>query len=66
MQIFVNGESMHIEDGSSLADVISQLKLTAEQCATAVNGQFISRNERASRLLFADDHIMTFEPITGG
>jgi sulfur carrier protein len=66
MQIFVNGESMQIEDGSSLADVISQLKLTAEQCATAVNGQFVSRNERASRLLFADDHIMTFEPITGG
>jgi thiamine biosynthesis protein ThiS len=57
---------MHIEDGSSLADVISQLKLTAEQCATAVNGQFVSRNERASRLLFSDDHIMTFEPITGG
>ena len=66
MQIFVNGEAMQIEDGSSLADVISQLKLTAEQCATAVNGQFVSRNERASRLLFADDHIMTFEPITGG
>ena len=57
---------MEVEEGTSLAAVIGLLKLTAEQCATAVNGQFVSRNERASRLLFADDHIMTFEPITGG
>jgi sulfur carrier protein len=66
MQIFVNGEAMEVEEGTSLAAVIGLLKLTPEQCATAVNGQFVSRNERASRLLFSDDHIMTFEPITGG
>ncbi len=57
---------MQIEDGSSLADVIAQLNLASEQCATAINGQFVARNERGMRLLFADDHIMTFEPITGG
>ncbi len=57
---------MQIEDGSSLAAVIAQLKLAPEQCATAINGQFVARNERDMRLLFADDHIMTFEPITGG
>ncbi len=57
---------MQIEDGSSLADVIAQLKLAPEQCATAINGQFVARNERGMRRLFADDHIMTFEPITGG
>jgi sulfur carrier protein len=66
MQIFVNGESMQIEDGSSLADVIAQLNLAPEQCATAINGQFVARNERGMRRLSADDHIMTFEPITGG
>jgi sulfur carrier protein len=66
MQIFVNGEAMEVEDGSSLAAVIAQLKLAPEQCATAINGQFIARHERALRLLFANDHIMTFEPITGG
>ncbi|MFM8630115.1 MAG: sulfur carrier protein ThiS [Betaproteobacteria bacterium] len=66
MQIFVNGEAMQIEDGSSLAAVIAQLKLAPEQCATAINGQFVARNERDMRLIFADDHIMTFEPITGG
>ena len=57
---------MQIEDGSFLADVIARLKLAPEQCATAINGQFVARNERGTRLLFADDHIMTFEPITGG
>jgi sulfur carrier protein len=66
MQIFVNGEAIEIEDGSSLAAVIAHLKLSPEQCATAINGQFVARNERGLRQLFANDHIMTFEPITGG
>ena len=57
---------MQIEDGSSLAAVIAKLKLAPEHCATAINGQFVARNDREMRLLFADDHIMTFEPITGG
>ncbi|NBW00191.1 MAG: sulfur carrier protein ThiS [Betaproteobacteria bacterium] len=66
MQIFVNGESMEIEDGSSLASVIALLKLAPEQCATAVNSEFVARGERALRRLQANDQIMTFEPITGG
>jgi len=66
MQIFVNGEAIQIEDGSSLAAVIAKLKLAPEHCATAINGQFVARKDRSTRLLCADDHIMTFEPITGG
>lgn len=39
---------------------------TPESLATALNGQFVPRSQRASTLLRAGDHILTFQPITGG
>jgi len=66
MQIFVNGASMEVEAGLSLAAVVKLLSLHDPACATAVNQQFVPRQQREKTILKANDHIMTFEPITGG
>lgn len=66
MQIFVNGTPMEIDASSSLAAVIKLLALHDTACATAVNQQFVPRQQREKTILKANDHIMTFEPITGG
>lgn len=66
MQIFVNGDPMEIDAGLSLAAVVKLLSLHDTACATAVNQQFVPRQQREKTILKANDHIMTFEPITGG
>ncbi|MBP7485679.1 MAG: MoaD/ThiS family protein [Aquabacterium sp.] len=38
-----------------------------ESCvATAVNGQFVARTDRASHILADGDTVLCFSPITGG
>ncbi|MBU3720975.1 MAG: sulfur carrier protein ThiS [Burkholderiaceae bacterium] len=66
MQVSINGKSVDIAQGSDLATVLSELGIRPEQCATAVNGEFVARPLRAERILSPNDQVMTFEPITGG
>jgi sulfur carrier protein len=66
MQVFINGTSTVCESGCTLAQLLVRLELPAEQCATAINGVFVPRDQRANSLLKENDHVMTFEPITGG
>lgn len=64
--ITVNGEAQSIPNGTSLADVIANIQLAAEAVATAVNGEFVARCDRADRELLAGDAVFTFQAITGG
>ena len=64
--ITVNGESQSVPAGASLAAVIANAQLAAETVATAVNGEFVPRNNRAARELLAGDAVFTFQAITGG
>lgn len=66
MQVFINGTVVHAPDGASLADLLAQQGMEPKSCATAVNGVFVARDARGATALKEDDHIMTFEPITGG
>jgi sulfur carrier protein len=66
MQVFVNGVSTDCESGCTLAALLEQLGANPSQCATAINGVFIARAQRAETLLHEHDQVMTFEPITGG
>ena len=66
MQVLINGKSIDIAQGSDLATVLSELGIQPEQCATAVNGEFVARSLRSERILHPNDQVMTFEPITGG
>lgn len=64
--VLVNGKSVALSQGQTLSDLVDQLGLGQSACATAVNGQFVSRASRQTLILKSDDHVMTFEPITGG
>ena len=64
--ITMNGESQSIPSDTNLADVIANAQLAAEAVATAVNGEFVARNDRAARALLAGDAVFTFQAITGG
>ncbi len=64
--ITVNGEQQSVPSGTSLAAVITNAQLAAEAVATAVNGEFVPRNNRAARELLAGDAVFTFQAITGG
>lgn len=66
MRVFVNGSEQTVADGITLAQLLETLGLSATSCATAVNGAFVARGDRANRTLCDQDQVMTFEPITGG
>jgi sulfur carrier protein len=66
MQIFFNGAEVQCADGCTLATLLDDLGIGQKSCATAVNSRFIARDQRGDTRLVAGDHIMTFEPITGG
>ncbi|MFZ9346845.1 MAG: sulfur carrier protein ThiS [Burkholderiaceae bacterium] len=66
MHIFVNGAEQMVADAITLAELLETLGLSATSCATAVNGAFVARGDRATCTLCDQDQVMTFEPITGG
>jgi len=66
MTVFVNGQSCEIDQNALLSDLLVQLGIDDTACATAVNGTFVPRQRRNETILHDTDHVMTFEPITGG
>jgi sulfur carrier protein len=63
--IQVNGEEQ-TTTATTLHDWVLAQDATPESLATAVNGQFVPRTQRAATVLRPGDHILTFQPITGG
>ena len=65
-QITLNGEPRSVGAASTLADLIAALGQPPTALATAVNGEFVPRSERAGVRLREGDAVFTFQPITGG
>ena len=65
LAILVNGEP-HTTTAATLHDWVLAQNATPESLATAINGQFVPRTLRTDTLLREGDHILTFQPITGG
>lgn len=63
--IHVNGEP-HTTTATTLHDWVQAQGAAPESLATAVNGQFVPRTARTDTVLRPGDHILTFQPITGG
>ncbi|RZI80913.1 MAG: sulfur carrier protein ThiS [Rubrivivax sp.] len=59
-----------LAEGSTVADLLDLLGRTAglddSAVATAVNGEFVPRSERAHRTLHDGDAVLCFTAITGG
>ena len=65
-QITVNGEPRSVDDAATLADLVAALGQPPQSLATAVNGEFVPRGNRAAMQLRDGDAVFTFQPITGG
>jgi sulfur carrier protein len=64
--ITLNGEARQLPAGATLADLIASLGELPQALATAVNGEFVAREQRSERSLREGDAVFTFQPITGG
>lgn len=65
LAIQVNGEAQ-TTTATTLHDWVQAQGASPESLATAVNGQFVPRTQRSAMVLRPGDHILTFQPITGG
>ncbi len=65
MLITVNSKSVEVTT-SDLADALQELGYTSPAIATALNGQFVSRNARAGMTLTQGDALEVLAPMQGG
>ena len=66
IHITLNGEARQLPAGSTLADVLAAGGQPAASFASAVNGEFVARDARATTPLADGDAVFTFQAITGG
>ena len=66
VDIRLDGRPHPVAAGSTLADLVAAQGHAPEAVASAVNGDFVARGQRAARLLRAGDAVLLFQPITGG
>ncbi|WP_427912874.1 sulfur carrier protein ThiS [Ramlibacter sp. MMS24-I3-19] len=64
--IRLNQDTLQLPDGATLATLVASLDKPPAALATAVNGDFVPRDQRGQHVLRDGDAVMTFEPITGG
>ncbi len=64
--ITLNGETRQLPAGSTLADALAASGQPPAAFASAVNGEFVARDARASTALSNGDAVFTFQAITGG
>lgn len=65
LAVLVNGQNQ-TTTVSTLHEWVLAQGLAPEALATALNGQFVPRTQRASTVLRAGDALVTFQAITGG
>ncbi|MEZ5645148.1 MAG: sulfur carrier protein ThiS [Burkholderiaceae bacterium] len=61
-----NDLTLPCPDGLTLAALLAEQGVPADQVATAVNGAFIPRAQRATTVLQSGDTVLTFQAIVGG
>ena len=62
----LDGRSHPMPFGSTLAELVSALGHAPQAIATAVDGLFVPRSERAAQVLRDDQCVLLFQPIVGG
>jgi thiamine biosynthesis protein ThiS len=64
--VVVNGRSTSVQRGSTVSDLISQLKLTVQLVVVEYNGDPLSRDEFPTTVLGAGDAIEIAQMVGGG
>lgn len=65
MNLHINGEPRQVRAGN-LADLVAELELQERPVATALNGEFVPKGQRAARILQAGDAVEIVSPMQGG
>jgi sulfur carrier protein len=61
-----NDLALPCPDGLTLDALLESQQVDATQVATAVNGVFVPRDQRATTVLQPHDTVLTFQAIVGG
>lgn len=66
MQVTVNGQSREVSEGTTLAQLLDELKLPTKYYAVEVNLEVIPRREHSQRRLCAGDRLEIVTLVGGG
>jgi sulfur carrier protein len=66
MQVTVNGESMEVEAGISVAALLARLQISRERVAVEVNLDIVPKATHDSRTLSPGDRIEIVQFVGGG
>jgi sulfur carrier protein len=66
MLVTVNGEKKEIKDGSTILELIENLKLTPARVAVEVNREIVTRAKHGEHRLNAGDQIEIVHFVGGG
>jgi len=64
--VFVNGVALAWQPGLSVAQAVAAQGRAPDSVATALNGQFVARDQRDQTLLRPADQLTLFQAIVGG
>ncbi|MDR6233748.1 sulfur carrier protein ThiS [Pseudomonas psychrotolerans] len=66
MQILLNGESLELPDGTTVADLLVRLELTGRRVAVERNLDIVPRSQHATTALADGDRLEVVHAIGGG
>ncbi|OGQ13535.1 MAG: thiamine biosynthesis protein ThiS [Deltaproteobacteria bacterium RBG_16_71_12] len=67
MRLLVNGEPTNLEPApASVAELLAQLRLPVEHVAVELNGEIVTRAERAARTVKDGDTVEVVTLVGGG
>lgn len=66
MQIYVNGETRQIPEGSTIADLLADLEVKQAHVAVERNREIVPRIQHAQTVLGEGDHVEVVTLVGGG
>ena len=66
MQITVNGESREVAQGTTVAGLLDELRMTGKPVAVEVNLELVPRQQHAEHRLAESDHLEIVTLVGGG
>lgn len=66
MEIFVNGESRQLAEGTTVRQLLEEMALADKRLAVEVNLEIVPRSRHVSHILRAGDRVEIVHAIGGG
>jgi sulfur carrier protein len=66
MQILVNGDTVELQEGATLIDLLAQLSLQDAKVAIELNQDIVPRSQHAQQRLTHQDQVEIVHAIGGG